>query len=144
MGSVPPATEGAQLDGAVASPALVEAQRVTSAAAEVGFDWPAVAPVRSKLDEELEELDQAIRDGERANIREELGDVLLTLVNLARHLDVDAEQSLAAATAKFSRRLAAVDRALARRGTALTEASMTQMQAAWEQAKLEEVECSSG
>jgi uncharacterized protein YabN with tetrapyrrole methylase and pyrophosphatase domain len=141
---VPDPWEKVLMSNTAASSALVEAHRVTSAAAEVGFDWPELAPVRAKLDEEIAELDQAVACGSPERVADELGDVLFTVVNLARHLGVSAESALSGTTAKFLSRFAAVEKDLAARGVDLSEASLDAMQAAWERAKVGEAPCSSG
>ena len=93
------------LDGVPAGlPALQRAAKVQKKAAKVGFDWPETPPVRRQVDYELAELDEALASGDRADIEDEFGDVLFTLVNLSRHLRLDPEQALRKATAKFERR----------------------------------------
>jgi nucleoside triphosphate diphosphatase len=93
------------LDGvAVALPALARAQKLGRRASNAGFDWPDDAGPRDKIAEELEELEQAGQGGDPAAVADELGDVLFAVVNLARHLEVDAEAVLAAANRKFERR----------------------------------------
>lgn len=82
-------------------PALVRAQRVGEKVARVGFDWPDARGSRGKVDEELGELDAAIARGDKAAIESELGDVIFALVNLARHVGVDAESALRGTTNKF-------------------------------------------
>lgn len=89
-------------------PALWRAEKVQGKAAKAGFDWPNAQGVADKLSEELGELQAAMRDG--TNIEEELGDMLFTLSNLARYLSIDPEQALSAATDKFIRRVAEVER----------------------------------
>jgi tetrapyrrole methylase family protein/MazG family protein/ATP diphosphatase len=85
-------------------PALTRAQRVGEKVERVGFDWPDARGSRAKVAEEMGELDRAIADGDRARVEAELGDVLFALVNLARHVDVDAEGALRGTIAKFQRR----------------------------------------
>jgi tetrapyrrole methylase family protein/MazG family protein/ATP diphosphatase len=98
------------LDGIPRSlPALVRAQRVGEKVQRVGFDWPDAWGSRAKVTEELGELDRAIACAERAALEEELGDVLFALVNLARHVGVDAEGALRATTDKFIRRFGHVE-----------------------------------
>ena len=98
------------------APGLLRAERVTEKASRIGFDWPDVAGVRAKVDEELGELDRAIASGERAAIEHELGDVLFSLANLARHLAVPAEDALAAAIRRFERRFLWLEAQLHARG----------------------------
>jgi len=85
-------------------PALTRAQRVGEKVARVGFDWPDARGSRGKVGEELSELDHALAAGDKDRIEAELGDVLFALVNLARHVDVDAEGALRRTIEKFSRR----------------------------------------
>ncbi len=94
-------------------PALVRAQRIGEKVARVGFDWPDAAGSRAKVAEELHELDRAIASEDAAAVEEELGDVLFALVNLARHVRVDAESSLRGTIDKFTRRFAHVERRVA-------------------------------
>jgi MazG family protein len=98
------------LDGVPRSmPALTRAQRIGEKVARVGFDWPDARGSRGKVTEELGELDRAMALGDATHIEEELGDVLFAIVNLARHLDVDAEGALRKTTEKFKRRFAHVE-----------------------------------
>jgi tetrapyrrole methylase family protein/MazG family protein/ATP diphosphatase len=92
-----------------ALPALMRAQRLSEKVAEVGFDWPDSAASRRKVAEEITELDEALISGDKAHVEEELGDVLFTLVNLARHHGIDAEEALRATTDKFTRRFGFVE-----------------------------------
>jgi len=85
-------------------PALDGARRVSDRVAEVGFDWQDAAGAKDKVDEELTELEQALAMGQRSAIEHEFGDVLLALVNYGRHLGIDAEQALRAATGRFRSR----------------------------------------
>lgn len=99
-------TEGGALAGvALGLPALQRAEKLQRRAARVGFDWPDAAGPRAKVDEELAEIDAAASD----TINEEMGDLLFSIVNWARHLGIDAEQALRAANAKFERRFAAME-----------------------------------
>ena len=116
-------------------PALRGAQRVTSAAADVGFDWRAPSGPRAKLDEELAELDAAVASGHPDEVLDELGDVLFTVVNLARHLGVDAETALIRATAKFERRFALVERSLAAEGRSPAQVELAELERRWGAAK---------
>ena len=112
-----------------AQPALVEAEQISSRAAAKGFDWPDTGQVLAKLNEELRELAAAATPAET---EDELGDLLFTVVNLARHLKVDPEQALRRANAKFRKRFAVVEQGVAGNWehTALTE-----MERLWQQAK---------
>lgn len=90
-------------------PALMAAHRVSARVARVGFDWPNADGSRAKVSEEMNELDEAVRSGDREQIEDELGDVLFALTNLARHHGLDAEQALRKTTDKFRRRFAHVE-----------------------------------
>ena len=124
------------LDNLPASlPALLRAQNAQKKAARVGFDWGAVSGVFEKLREEFSELEEALAEGSRPQIEEEFGDILFTVVNLARHLSIDAETSLAAATSKFIRRFRAVESSLAERGLRVEQCDARTLDAEWERAK---------
>jgi MazG family protein len=98
------------LDGVPRSlPALMRAQRMSEKVSRVGFDWPDGRGSRKKVDEEIEELDQALAAGDKAQIEFELGDVLFALVNLARHHGVDAEIALRSTADRFARRFGHVE-----------------------------------
>ncbi len=128
--------DGSLLDGVAASlPALTAAYRMTQKAAGVGFDWPDATAVLAKLEEELEELRRSLAAGNRAAQAEELGDLLFTVANLARKLDLDPEAALAQTNLKFRRRFAQVEDGLKARGAKLGEASLAEMDALWEEAK---------
>jgi uncharacterized protein YabN with tetrapyrrole methylase and pyrophosphatase domain len=109
---------------------LVEAQQISSKAAAVGFDWQNPDQVLDKLDEELDELDQARKAGSREEIEGEIGDLLFVLVNLARFFKVDPEQALRRTNAKFRKRFAHVEA-----GVQLPGATIEQMEALWQEAK---------
>jgi ATP diphosphatase len=118
-----------------ALPALKKAQKLGKRAATVGFDWPDIAGVRDKIREEFEELDDAAARSDETEIREEFGDLLFALVNLARHMDVDPEQALAAANRKFERRFRAMEQSLTVSGVPLAERSLEELEQAWNAVK---------
>jgi len=121
------------LDGiARALPALMRAQKIQRRAARVGFDWPDAAGVAGKVAEEAAELDTA---PDAAAREAELGDMLFTLVNLARHLEIDAEAALRGANARFARRFAAMEAMLARDGRGPGDAGPEELEALWARAK---------
>lgn len=131
------------LDGAAAAtlPALVAAYRLTQKAAGVGFDWPDASAVLAKVDEELAEVRQELASATapaRERLRDELGDLLFAVANLARHLEIDPEAALAGANLKFRRRFAVVEAGLAERGRPLAEATLAEMDELWEAAKRDE------
>jgi len=121
----------------VGLPSLVRAQKLGKRAARVGFDWPDTAGVMDKLEEESGELREAV-DGlpnapERAE--EELGDLLFTLANLARHLGADAEGALRRANLKFEQRFRYIEARLAEHGRGPAEASAEELERLWAEAK---------
>lgn len=131
-----PAAGGLLGDVPIALPALVRALKLQKRAASVGFDWRERAPIMAKLAEEIGELNEAIDAGApRAKLTDELGDILFVVANLARHLGVDPEEALRATNAKFVRRFAHVEAAVAASGRKLGEASLAEMDAAWDEAK---------
>lgn len=122
---------GSVLDGvALGLPALMRAQKIQARAARVGFDWPDATGPRAKIDEELEEVDAARSPAE---LSDEIGDVLFSVVNLARHSGIDAEAALRDATAKFDRRFRSVERQPEFEG-----ADLALLERLWQQAKREE------
>lgn len=118
-----------------ALPALLRAFRVGEKAAKTGFDWPDATGPRAKVDEELAELDEALASGDRAAIAAELGDVLFSLCNVARHAGVNPEMALAGTVDKFQRRFLLVEQAFA---FDLTGRSLAELDAAWNAAKATE------
>lgn len=116
-------------------PALSQAQDYQNRVARVGFDWPEVQGVRRKIAEELRELEEAQTAEEREG---ELGDLLFTVVNLARWLGVDAESALRRANARFAKRFAEMERRCAEAGRALTDLTPEEQDALWEAAKADE------
>lgn len=116
-------------------PALLRAAKLQKKAAKVGFDWPDEAGVLAKLREELDELQDAMQSGNSAAVNEELGDLLFSVVNLARFRNVDPEVLMAAANTKFETRFAAMERDLKQLGLALADATPAQMEESWEAAK---------
>jgi tetrapyrrole methylase family protein/MazG family protein len=118
-----------------ALPALLKAMRVSSKAARVGFDWSDAAGVWSKIEEEMSELGQAVRSGDRDAVAEEIGDLLFTIANLARHEEVDPEQALQAANRKFIERFRYVEEAMARDGVRPAPGQRDRMEALWVEAK---------
>ena len=118
----------------VALPALLRAYRIGQKAAKAGFDWPDRAGPSDKLREELLELEEAIASGDQEDIHDELGDVLFSVCNLARHLGINPEVALAANNDKFQRRFQSVERAF---DYQLEGRSLTEMEGAWDAAKRE-------
>jgi ATP diphosphatase len=130
---------GSVLDGVPsAAPALQRAERLTEKASRIGFDWPDLAGVRAKVDEELAELDEAIASGDRDAIEHELGDVLFSLANVGRKLNCPPEDAARMANKRFTSRFQAVERKLEALGVPFGEATLEQMDALWDEAKAEE------
>jgi MazG family protein len=124
------------MDGLPAGfPALLLAQEVQKRAARVGFDWDDASEVLDKVEEEVEELRGAISGEGIPTIEEELGDLFLSVVNVARKLGVDSELALAAATRKFVRRFRALEAEIAANGGKLEQTSAQEMNALWERNK---------
>jgi MazG family protein len=131
-GATPPKSA---LDGISRSlPALAASQEMQERAAHIGYDWPSVEGVLAKVDEELAELAEASSAAARA---EEVGDLLMVLVNLARHHGVDAEAALRGANGKFRRRFGIVEQLAAARSVALRDLSFAELDELWDQAKAE-------
>jgi ATP diphosphatase len=116
-------------------PALLRAAKLGARAARVGFDWSTPAEVRAKLAEELAELAEAEASGDAAAVADELGDVLFTIVNLARRLGVPPEAALQAANGKFERRFREVERRVMAAGRSLTDLSPGELDAEWNAVK---------
>lgn len=117
-------------------PALARAERLTEKASRIGFDWPDAAGARAKVDEELAELDEAIRGGDTQRVEEELGDVLFALANVARKLSLPPEEALRNAVGRFVARFEHVERELDRQGVPHGKATLEEMDRLWEEAKL--------
>lgn len=122
-------------DVPVALPALPRAQKLQKRAAGVGFDWPDPAAVMTKLDEEIGELRQALEEENPGSIREEMGDVLFSCVNLCRHLNLDAESALRDSSSKFERRFRLMESIAAGEGSELAALDDAGLDALWERAK---------
>ena len=118
-----------------AAPSLSLAQKLQKRAAEVGFDWPNVDGAREKLAEEIAELRSAHESGDPEASRMELGDVLFSVVNVARKLGFDGETALRDAADKFVARFTRVQQLAAQRGVALDECDLAQLDALWDEAK---------
>lgn len=118
-----------------AQPALLEAWRMTEKASRVGFDWPDVSGVQEKLAEELGELQEAMREGSQAAIEHELGDVLFSVVNLARFLGVNPEDALKKTNRRFKARFHRIEDALLAQGKRPEEVHMEQLEQLWQEAK---------
>lgn len=120
-----------------ALPALLWAYKLQQRAVNLGFEWPDIEPVWRKLDEETQELQAAVNSGEQEHITDEFGDLLFTLVNLSRFLNVHPEQSLRTSCVKFRTRLERVCDLAGSRGLRLAEMTASELDALWAQAKKE-------
>jgi len=136
--------EGARKQGHLAGvasslPALLAAYRMTQKAAGVGFDWESPDAVLDKVEEEIGELRQALASGRDAaeSVRAELGDLLFSLANFARHLGIDPEATLAGANRKFRQRFALIEAGLSAQGKSLDQATLAEMELLWQEAKRE-------
>jgi len=116
-------------------PALLRAHRLSERASKVGFDWADREEIWAKVQEEFEELESAIHHGDQEGIVEEMGDLLFSLTNLARHSGVNAENILRKGNQKFLERFEKMEARLADSGTGLEEATLDQMNRAWEDVK---------
>jgi ATP diphosphatase len=127
------------LDGIpLAHTALTRALKLQEKAARVGFDWSEAEPILDKIEEEIGEMREALARGRGDEIKDEFGDVLFALVNLGRHLGVDAEDALRGTNTKFTRRFHHVERSLLDAGRTLEDAPLDEMEALWQQAKTAE------
>ena len=122
----------------VALPALTRALKLQNKAGRVGFDWNDPKAVLAKIREEADEIETELDGNNKGRVAAEVGDLLLAVVNLARHLDADPEGVLREANLKFERRFAAIERALAARGKTTKNASLAEMDELWNEAKAAE------
>ena len=125
-----------RLDEVKPGPALMQAQALQKQAAQLGFDWPDVQGAQDKLQEEVQELEQAIAEQDSAAIADELGDCLFALVNVARMLGVQSENALLGTIHKFRQRFAFIEDQLAIQGKTPEQSSLQEMDALWDAAKL--------
>jgi nucleoside triphosphate diphosphatase len=136
------ASDSSLLDGVShKAPALMEAHQLATKAARVGFDWQRLEDIFDKLHEEIDELRAAIKhqaesgEASEARVREEIGDVLFAVTNIARHLQVEPEAALKVTNRKFRHRFRHIELGLAARGRVLDEATLDEMEALWQEAK---------
>ena len=132
------AKSGTLDDVAQALPALMRAVKLQKRAARVGFDWPEIGHVLEKIKEEAAELVEAQGTSDQDHIAEEYGDLLFVMVNLGRHLNIDPEDALRQANAKFTRRFMHIENELNKLGKTPQSSSLTEMDAFWEEAKARE------
>jgi MazG family protein len=119
-------------------PALVQAQSLTSKASRVGFDWSHPQQIISKIEEETGELKTCITDNEKHALEHELGDLLFSVVNLARFMDIDAEKALRKTNHKFICRFQYIEHSLRNAGKSIEHTSLEEMDRLWEEAKKQE------
>ena len=120
-------------------PALLRAQKFTGEAAKVGFDWDSAQSVMAKVEEELGEFREALAKGDPGRVRDEIGDVLFSIVNLSRHLNVNSEEALRSTNRKFEERFLYIEERLRERGKDPASSTLEEMDALWEEAKRREV-----
>jgi ATP diphosphatase len=118
-----------------ALPALTRAEKIQNKVAKVGFDWDDPALVLDKLEEEIAEAREALAAASKDEVAGEIGDIFFTLVNLARHVDVDPEDALRGCNRKFSSRFAHIESGLSDKNISLEEATLDQMEELWQDAK---------
>jgi MazG family protein len=119
-------------------PSLTQATKLQNRAASVGFDWPSLGPVIAKMREELGEFDEAVSSGDADAVRDEFGDLLFVMTNVARHLKLDPEVALGQTNAKFRRRFQRIEELLRDENRSPENATLEEMDALWDRAKLEE------
>jgi ATP diphosphatase len=118
-----------------ALPALIRAQKLHKRVARVGFDWPDSSGAWAKVDEEMRELTEAVTTGDSVAIEAEVGDVLIAVVNLARHLGVDAETAARRANSRFENRFRAMEQSASEQGVALDTEPLEKLEERWQEAK---------
>ncbi len=120
------------------SPQLIRAKKIQKRVATVGFDWPEISSVVAKVEEELDELKEVINtNDESAALEEELGDLLFSVVNLSRHINVNAEEALRKSNKKFIKRFQHIEDSLKREGKCVNECSLEELEECWKLAKKE-------
>jgi ATP diphosphatase len=122
---------------AINLPALVQCEKIQEKAAHHGFDWPDVEPVFDKVMEELEEVREAWKSGDQVHTEEEMGDLLFVSVNLARHLNINAEVALKKGNKKFGKRFNYIEQQLEASNRSLCDCELAELDALWDEAKRE-------
>lgn len=121
-----------------ALPALLKASRLTEKAARVGFDWERIDDIFAKIDEEVHELREAIAKSDRAEVEAEMGDLLFTLANIARRLEINPEEALQLTNRKFKARFEHVESSLREQGRTFDQSTLGEMDELWNEAKSRE------
>ncbi|MBE9502656.1 MAG: nucleoside triphosphate pyrophosphohydrolase [Proteobacteria bacterium] len=116
-------------------PALLRAHRITEKASRVGFDWTSIEQVFNKLEEELTEFEEAVREKDRINMEDELGDVIFALVNIGRFLEVNPEEALKKTISKFINRFTHIEEGLKKQEVDIRDAGFDEMEKLWIEAK---------
>jgi ATP diphosphatase len=130
--------QGILSDVPLALPGMLRAKKLQHKAAKVGFDWPDIAPVFEKVDEELAELKEAVATGNKEDIEGELGDLLFVLANVARHLKIDPEQAVRSTNVKFESRFNYIETSVERSKKDWASFSLEELDEYWKLAKQEE------
>lgn len=126
------------LDGVPqALPALMRAAKLSKKAARTGFDWPEASAIVDKLHEETAELEQAMASGDKAEIKSEIGDVLFTVVNIARYQSIDPEEALRDMLGRFTSRFSRIEQEAEAQGRSVSDMTLEEMDAIWDKAKNE-------
>ena len=132
---LPDEKKGLLGDVPIGFPALTRAVKLQAKASTVGFDWNDARLVLDKIREEIDEVDAALAQGDKAAVADEVGDLMFALANLARHLDVDPEAALRGTNDKFKRRFGYIEETLEARGKSLADSDLAEMDALWNEAK---------
>jgi tetrapyrrole methylase family protein/MazG family protein len=119
-------------------PALLKAYRVQQKVSRLGFDWDKVDDAVKKIDEELDELREAVRSGEPSRMDDEAGDLLFSIVNVLRFMKINPEEALRGTVEKFMRRFRHVEKTAAERGVEIESLSLDEMDRLWDEAKSRE------
>jgi tetrapyrrole methylase family protein/MazG family protein len=116
-------------------PAILKAHKLMEKASRVGFDWESQDQVLLKIKEELTELEESLREGDQTRIKEEIGDLLFTVVNLGRFLSIDTEDALHKTISRFTARFNHIEDSLIKKGSSVQKSSLEEMELLWQEAK---------
>jgi len=119
----------------IALPSLLRAYKIQSRVSKVGFDWDSVQGIFSKIEEEIKELKNAIKSGDKEKMEEEIGDLLFSVVNLARFLKIDPEGALRKTNRKFEERFKKLEKLAQQKGKSLKDMSLSEMDSLWDEIK---------